>query len=256
VPFYTVPTTLLGLFFTPINSWHASMQSAYGEAWTARDLGWIRQAFRRTIDRALLLGGLGLSVFIAVGASFIATWTHGRLTLSPAMTASVCAIAMSGALVTAGEFLLTGLNRHRSASVAELACGLLSLVLVPYSVATLGLGAVGVGAIASVLVTSAWVLRREIAGHLGGHCFPPLSYSARLSVAVAAAAWAGMLASGAVPSAAGTGQFLRLAAGSVAAFAVYAAAAAVLRLVAVEEAFRLKRQLMDFLVPSASGGSA
>jgi O-antigen/teichoic acid export membrane protein len=231
VPFYTVPTTLLGLFFNPINTWSASMQSAYGEAWTSGALEWARTAFRRSLERACLLGGLGLALFGVLGGSFIALWTHGKLTLGPAMTASVCAMVAVATLVTAGDYLLTGFNRHRRAAMAELANGVLAMILIPLVIRWLGAGAVGLGAVGATLLTAAWVLRREIRVHLGDTCFPTGGFLFRAGLAVAAAAAAAWAFSSDGPAGSLWAGVLHLALGGAAGLVVYGAAVVSLRLV-------------------------
>lgn len=243
VPFYTVPTTLLSLFFTPINSWNSSMQSAYGEAWTAGDLDWIRTAFRRSIARALLVGSLGVALFVAEGDTFIRLWTHARLSLSAPMAASICAIVVSGALIAAGEYLLTGLNRHKTAAVAELANGLIALALVPLSVHWFGLGAVGMGVVAAALASSAWVLRREIAARIGNQCFPSPWFLLRLAATGAAAAWVAWLFVGSLGPQILWPTLLHLALGGAAGCGVFALLAAALRLVDSEEAAAVKHRM-------------
>ena len=167
VPLYTVPTTLISLFFTPINSWNASMQSAYGEAWTSGSRDWTRKAFRHSLEQALIFAGLGIALFLALGDSFIRLWTRDRLWLSPGMALSVAGVALTVAAITSGEYLLTGLNRHRGAAVAELANGCLALVLVVVVVKYFGLGSVGLGVVGAALATCVWYLRREIRSQIG-----------------------------------------------------------------------------------------
>jgi O-antigen/teichoic acid export membrane protein len=195
VPFYTVPSTLLTMFYTPINSWNSNMQSAYGEAWESGDKAWVRGAFRTALERALLLGGLGVALFLALGNRFIVLWTHGRLSLEPATALSISGIVTVGALIAAAQFLLTGLNRHRTAAIAEIANGVATLILVSLFLHLWGLGAVGIGVVASALGTSGWVLRREVASRLGPSCFPTASFILRVcATATAAAAAAAIVA--------------------------------------------------------------
>jgi len=172
VPFYTVPTTLLTIFLTPINSWSANMQSAYGEAAEAGALDWVKRAFRLSLERALILQGLGVALFLALGDSFVRLWTHDRLSVSPVMAVSVAAIGLTGSTLAAGQSLLTGLNRHRRAALAEVANGVLALVGVSLAVRWLGAGAVGLGVVGAAVATSAWVLRGEIAGLIGAGFLP------------------------------------------------------------------------------------
>jgi len=246
VPFYTVPVTLLSLFFTPINSWNANMQSAYGEAWTSGDKDWVRGAFKRTLERALILGGLGVALFLVQGDTFIRLWTHNRLWLGSAMAVSVSGITVISSLLSAGQFLLTGLNRHRNAAMAEIANGLLSLGLVVLAIRWLGLGAVGVGVVCAACATSGWVLRREIKSQLGGGCFPTLSFVLKIGVAMAVGAAAAMM----IARMGGSGHtfvaILHLIFAAAVGLAGYLAAAFALKLVATGEAsaigWRLKQR--------------
>jgi O-antigen/teichoic acid export membrane protein len=190
VPFYTVPTTLLTMFFTPINSWNANMQSAYGEAWESGDKDWVRGAYQMSLERALVLGGLGISLFLALGDRFIRLWTHDRLSLDLATALSISAIVALSALIAGGQFLLTGLNEHRRASIAEICNGMASLVLTSLCVRLWGLGSVGFGVVVAALGTSVWVLQREIASHTGRTFLPTVFFSARICAAVLAGALA------------------------------------------------------------------
>jgi O-antigen/teichoic acid export membrane protein len=246
VPFYTVPNTLLSIFFTPINSWNANMQSAYGEAWTSGDKDWVRAAFKRTLERALLLGGLGVALFLALGDTFIRLWTHNRLSLGPAMAASVTGIVVMATLLAAGQFLLTGLNRHRNAAMAEIANGLLSLGLVVLAIQWLGLGAVGAGVVCAAGATSGWVLRREIESQLGSGCFPTLPFVLKIGVAMAVGAAAAMMIARMGGSGHTFAAILHLTFAAAVGLAGYLAAAFALRLVATGEAsaigWRLKQR--------------
>jgi O-antigen/teichoic acid export membrane protein len=243
VPFYTVPTTLLSMFFTPINSWNANMQSAYGEAWESGDKDWVRGAFRISLERALVAGGLGVALFLSLGDRFIRLWTHGRLSMSHGTAASVAAITTMAALVTAGQFLLTGLNRHRRAAIAEICNGVIALVLTTLSVRLWGLGSVGIGVVGAALVTSAWVIRQEVIHRVGDRCLPPTSFVLRSIVASAVGAGAAACASTLGQPEGLVGALLQLAAGGVAGVATYSALAFVLELVALRQVVDVSRRL-------------
>jgi O-antigen/teichoic acid export membrane protein len=228
------------------------MQSAYGEAWTSGDKDWVRAAFKRTVERALLLGGLGVSLFLVLGNSFIRLWTHNRLSLGSAMAASVTGIVVMASLLTAGQFLLTGLNRHRNAAMAEIANGVLSLGLVVLAIRWLGLGAVGAGVVCAACATSARVVRREIKSQLGRGCFPTLPFFLKVGLAMAVSAAAAMVIA---HTGAGGTKFavaVRLALAAATGMTGYLVAAFVLRLVATGEAVALGRQLRQRLLPSAT----
>lgn len=247
VPYYTVPVTLFSLFLTPINTWSASMQSAYGEAGASGAMDWVRNAFRQSLERALLLGGLGAALFFVLGDSFVRAWTHGRLTVSWGMAASVLVIGGLGSFMQAGQYLLTGLNRHRRVAVAEIISGLLALVAVPFAVGLWGAGGVGLGVTGAVLASSAWVLLREVRLQLGVGCLPDWSFLLRVATATAACA---MVAT--VTLSVGARQMegmavLDLLVAGAAGLTAFGAAALALRLFAVHETLdwvlRLKGKL-------------
>lgn len=244
VPFYTVPVALLSLFFTPLTSWAGSMQGAYGEAWSSGAREWAAGAFRATLDRTLVVGGLGVALFLSFGDGFVQVWSRGRLNLAPAMAASVSAIVAANSLVKAAQFLLTGLNCQRRAAVAEIASGALSMALVPLSVHFLGAAGVGVGAIAAILLTSAWVLPREVRARLGSAAFPPASFALRVGAALAATTMVGDLVAGLIRFEGAGAEIWRLAAGGVAGVAVFLLAALGLRLVPWEDAQAAVRWLL------------
>jgi O-antigen/teichoic acid export membrane protein len=242
VPLYTVPTTLLSTFFGPINTWNASMQSAYGEAWTSGSKAWTVNAFRKTLERALLFGGYGVALFLALGDPFIRLWTHNRLWLNPAMAASVTAIAIIGTLILGSEYLLTGLNRHRRASIAEIINGLVAMALVPLMARWMGMGSVGIAIAGAALFTSGWVLPIEIRSRLGPGCFPPISFFARVIGATAAA----VAACAAAPQPGGDGfpgTVLRLLSGALIGSISYVAAVIALQLVSIGGIVSIGRRL-------------
>ena len=243
VPFYTVPTTLLSMFYTPVNSWNANMQSAYGEAWESGDKDWVRGAFRLSLERALVVGGLGVALFLALGDRFIRLWTHGRLSMSHGTAASVAAITTIAALVTAGQFLLTGLNRHRKAAIAEICNGVIALVLTVFCVRAWGLGSVGIGVVAASLATSAWVIRQEIVRRVGPRCLPSASFLLRSIVAAVLGAVAAAFVSKAGEPLGLAAALLQLAVGGVAGVAAYCALAFALELVALRQVVDVGRRL-------------
>jgi O-antigen/teichoic acid export membrane protein len=249
VPLYTVPTTLLTMFFNPITVWNANMQSAYGEAWTSGDKDWVRGAFKRTLERALLLGGLGVSLFLALGDPFIRLWTHNRLFLSPAMAASVTGIVLMASWLTTGQYMLTGLNRNRNVAMAEIANGLLSLGLVALAVSWLGLGAVGAGVLCAASATSAWVLWREIKAQLGSHCFPSGQFVLKVGLAVILGAASAMMIVRMGTNGHVFARALHLALAGATGTAVFLAAVFFFKLVAAGQAVALGRQLKQRLLP-------
>ncbi len=251
VPAYTVPLTLITMFFSPITSWNASMQSAYGEAWESGDRDWVRTAFRATLERALLLGGLGLALFLPLSGGFIELWTHGRLQVTLPAAVSIAAIASVSAVLSAGQFLLTGLNRHRRAALAELCNGILALLLVPLFVHLAGLAAVGAGVVIAALLTSGWMLWTEISSLLGRTSFPAGSFLGRIFVAIAG----GGAAAGAVFHGTHLGNpILSLFAGLTAGVGAYFAIGVGLKLVGGGDVQQLRGLLRRRLEPRPANG--
>jgi O-antigen/teichoic acid export membrane protein len=249
VPFYTVPTTLLSLFFVPINSWNANLQTAYGEAWMSGARDWVRTAFRHSLERAMIVGGLGVALFLALGATFIRLWTHDRLWVDPATAFSVAAIVAMSAWLTAGQFLLAGLNRHRQAALAEIANGLLALALVIAAVSWFGLGAVGGGVVIAAIATSVWVLRREIAAQLGDGCFPDWRFCLKVCLAMVAAALVALLIDRTGVNSDVRVVAARLVVSATVGAAVFFAAVFVLKLVATADVVALGRRLKLRFIP-------
>jgi O-antigen/teichoic acid export membrane protein len=243
VPFYTVPMTLLSMFFAPINSWNASLQSAYGEAWESGDRDWVRGAFRLTLERAVVLAGLGNALFLALGDRAIRLWTHDRLSLDFATAASVAAITTVTAFTSAGQFLLCGLNRHRRAAFAEISNGVIAMFLVYFSVRLGGLWAAGFGAAFAAAVTSGWVLRREVGAELGANALPENSFIFRAAVAAVACAGAAVAVSHLGEFGGFVQALLRLGAAGLAGSAAFAGVALALGIVAVGQLLDLAQRL-------------
>lgn len=241
VPFYSVPTTLLTMFFTPINSWNASMQNAYGEAWVAGERDWVRNAFRQSLERATILGALGIALFFALGDRFIRLWTHDRLWVDPATAVSVASVVAIGALLSAGQFLLTGLNCHRRAALAEVANGLLAIVLVVLAARGWGLPGVGVAVVVAAAATSAWVLWRQVRAQLEGGCFPRLGFWLRAGLALTAASVAAALARRGLTNGGELSAALGLALAGGIGCVVFLTAAVALKLIAMADAVTVGR---------------
>ncbi len=247
VPLYTIPTTLLSLFFTPINSWNASMQSAYGEAWTSGAVDWTRAAFRKSLERALLFGGLGVALFLATGNLFIRLWTHNRVWMDPAMAASVCALVVAAAVITACEYLLTGLNQHRGAALAGLANGVIAVVTIPLCIRWWGLGTIGIGGLVAAAATSGWVLHRQIRSQLGAGCFPNVAFVLRLAVVVGIATAIGHFLGSLVPSGGLESAVLKLVLAATGSLVAFIAAGFILRLYGSDEVASVGRRLRESL---------
>ena len=167
VPYLTIPLTLLNLPITMLSSFNANLQAGYGEAISKGETKWIADVVLRIFKQSLLLIGLLSAGFYLLAEPFITLWTSGRLDVSEGMLGSVWAIAVSGAFLSVFRFALSGMNRHRAASQSELICGILTVVLANLSVRYLGYQWVGLGILLSVLLTSGWILPRELSRALG-----------------------------------------------------------------------------------------
>jgi hypothetical protein len=192
-----------------------------------------------------------VALFLVLGDSFIRLWTHGRLWLDPAAAASVTGIVVMASLLAAGQYMLTGLNRHRNVAIAEIQNGVLSMVLVVLAVRWLGLGAVGAGVLCAACATSARILRREVSLQLGSGCFPSFPFIIKIVLAVAASLAAAMCVARTGGGGATFAAGLRLALAGAIGTAVYLAAAFSLKLIATGEAVAFGRQLRQRLLPSS-----
>jgi len=172
VPLYTVPTTILTLLFMPLNAWSTSLQSAYGEAWTSGNRAWVVKTFRSTIERGLFWGAGGAALFLPLASPFVTLWTNGRLVLPPWMPLAVATICFVGWFEMAGQYLLSGLNLQRKVAAAEIVCGLLVLVVSPWTVRWLGPAGIGLGFLIPALATSIRLVFSEVRAHVGAAAFP------------------------------------------------------------------------------------
>jgi O-antigen/teichoic acid export membrane protein len=249
VPLYTVPVTLLTLFFAPINSWNANMQNAYGEAWSSGDREWVKRGFRLSLERAAVLGALGVALFFSLGDTFVRLWTHDRLWIEPMMAASIAASVVLTTFLTAGQFLLTGLNRHRNVALTEIANGALAIFLVVVVLRWFGLNAVGFGVVAAALATSVWVLRREVIRVLGAGAFPSFRFGVKILVVLGLSAGAAVLVVRLGTAGDVMSTLLKLIAGAGAGVVVFLAAAFVTELVAKADAMTLGRRFRARFFP-------
>jgi hypothetical protein len=101
-----------------------------------------------------------------MAGEFVHFWTNGKLMLPFGMTLSIAAMALSSWLLVTGQALLTGINRQRQAAMGELVSGVLCLILTTWGVRHGGVGAVGLGLVSAALLTSGWILPRELKRHL------------------------------------------------------------------------------------------
>lgn len=173
VPTLTLPLTLLGVAGGFLFNWSSSLQSAYGEAWSKGDKGWIAASVRHVIERGLGWLLLASCLILSLGQWFVRVWTSGRVVVPMSMLASAVAIAMSSWMIDICIFALVGINRQRRIAFAELlnvclaagACCLLCVFGRPTYI--------GFGILAAALLTSVWVGRRDLVLWLESDAFEP-----------------------------------------------------------------------------------
>jgi O-antigen/teichoic acid export membrane protein len=193
VPLYTVPSTLLQIAFMPLNAWNASLQSAYGEAWESGNRSWVISIFRHTLERGLFWGACGSALFLPLAIPFVSVWTAGRLVVPPLMPLAVVVTSFTAWFATAGQYLLSGLNRQRKVAVAEIGCGLLAIGTAALAVRWLGPAGVAVGVLLPAIMTSLRWIVSEIKFHVSPDAFPPWEFLVRVGLVLAVAGGAGSL---------------------------------------------------------------
>jgi O-antigen/teichoic acid export membrane protein len=168
VPAFSVPMTILNAPLGFLTSFSSSLQPAYGEAIGRGEKRWIAETVGRILRRSLLLLGILASGFILLADPFIQWWTGGELQPPPGMLWSVLAIGSVTTILGALRFALTGINRHRTAALADLLAGLLALGFGTLVVIRLGPNWVGLAVAGAALLTSGWILPRELIRALDG----------------------------------------------------------------------------------------
>jgi len=242
VPYLSIPLTLLNTPLGIVNSFNASLQAGYGEAMGRNEAIWVAETVRRTLRQLLVMLGLLSCVFFLLASPFIYQWTGGRIDLSWVMLGSALAIASSGALLAVFRFALSGINRHRTAALSELLFGGLSMALAFAVVRAFGFQWVGVGILGAALISSGWILPRELRLALSAsHLWPSIPFwlrwggSAIVVAATGAAVWSLM---------AGFPVLLAMIATAVTIVALYAAAIHWLLPDESKLVFRMVRRLM------------
>src|SRR5262249_44618606 len=152
-------------------------------------------------------------------------------------------IALLTAILSAGQFLLTGLNRHRNAAVVEIANGVLALVFVTLTLRWLGLNAVGLGVVTAAALTSVGVVFRGICGLLGAGSLPSLSFLLRIVSVATASSVAASVALRVGEKVGEVSVVFRLIVAGAVGLAVYGTLALAVDLVLKDEAIAVGRRL-------------
>jgi O-antigen/teichoic acid export membrane protein len=173
VPLFSIPMTLLNAPLGVLSSFSANLQPGYGEAMGRGETQWVADTVRRILRQVIVVVGLLTCGFLLLAAPFVRVWTGGRIELEPKMLASVLAIAVVGAVLSVFRFALTGINRHRLASISDLLCGALAIGLSVLAVRRFGHAFIGLGIVAAAGLTSGWVLPVELRRTLRASTFWP-----------------------------------------------------------------------------------
>ena|GEM_PF-920426 len=167
VPTFTIPLTLINTPLSLIQSLHANLQAAYGEAIGANDHAWIASTVSKMLRQTLILICFLIAGFLTVSRPFIELWTGGRMIIGEAMQWSVAGVAACLAINSIFRFALSGMNRHRLTGITEIAFGVLSIVLGSLVASNLGIGTIGVGIVTAYISTCGWILPRQLSRQLG-----------------------------------------------------------------------------------------
>lgn len=120
VPALTLPTTLLGVVTVFLFNWSASLQTAYGDAWSKGDKAWISRSIEHLMVRGLGWMLLASCFILGLGQSFVRIWTGGHVPVPIPMLLSVVAIAVSSWATDLFIFALVGINRQRRIAFVEI----------------------------------------------------------------------------------------------------------------------------------------
>ncbi len=195
VPLFSIPMTLLNTPLGILSSFSACLQPGYGEAIVRGETQWVADTVRRILRQVVVMLGLLGCGFLLLASPFVQLWTGGRVQLSPILLANVFGIAAVGAILTAFRYALTGINRHRRASIGDVVAGGLAMLLGVLVVREFGYQWIGLAVVGAVAVTSGWVLPVELCRALGSAAFwPPLGFWLRCAAVVGGAFGAGWLA--------------------------------------------------------------
>jgi O-antigen/teichoic acid export membrane protein len=190
VPFFAVPARLFGIGTGLVTSFCSLLQPAFGEAYARSDLDWIRRTLREVWEKTLLATALGAALLTGIGSTFVFVWTAGKLVVSTEMLVSVAIAGAPPAALAPVKFLLAGINRHREAAIAEITGGVLALIFAFAAVGLLSPEAVGLGVLLGAASTTAWLLPKSAASHLGMTNLLPARWTLGKIALVASAVYA------------------------------------------------------------------
>jgi len=226
VPLYSIPLTLLNAPLSVFLTLSAVLQPAFGEAKGMGQVSWIADTILGLRRQLLLaLGFLGCG-FILLASRFIDLWTGGEVSVPHAMLLSVLGIAGLQAILALDRFTLVGMNLHRGAAVADIACGIVCIATGGWIVSVGGPSSIGLGIVVGSLATIGWFLPNSLQRHLRGQSvLPPLAYWTRWILVQAITYTSGWWI---LAGLSGVPTWIQVAVTGVAIVVVYAAASLVL----------------------------
>jgi len=168
VPLFSIPHTLITAPLSILATFSLTLQPAFGEAISRGEYRWIADTVGMVLKQTILVLGLLVSGFIGLASPFITWWTAGKLHVSTTMILSVVAIAAVSAILTVLRYAVTGINRHRTAAFADLLSGIVALGLGIFVVRQFGPEWIGLAVAGAVLITTGWILPRELITALDG----------------------------------------------------------------------------------------
>jgi O-antigen/teichoic acid export membrane protein len=203
VPYFSIPMTLLNAPLSVMWSFSASLQAGYGEAFGRGEHEWVAHTLQTILRQTITVLGLLGCGFLLLASPFARMWTGGEIDLEPLMLLNVLIIAGVGALLSVFRFAITGINRHRIAGFSDFFCGVFAIVFALLAVKYLGFDWVWTGVLLAALLTSAWILPRELSRALQiENLLPPVSFWGRwciISTITAICGWVAFMACTALP---------------------------------------------------------
>ncbi|MCW1887312.1 lipopolysaccharide biosynthesis protein [Luteolibacter flavescens] len=185
VPFFTIPLTLINTPLAIVSSLSSNLQAGYGEAIARGEVEWIATTVTRFLRNTIVILGLLGCGYLLLSPALIDLWTHGKITTSPQMLASVLIYAAMGSVLNVFRFALTGINRHKVAALSDLACGLLAIVLAHVAVKSFGPDFFGLGILAACLLTSVWIIPYSLRRALSSsQLWPTVGFWSRIGLVV------------------------------------------------------------------------
>jgi O-antigen/teichoic acid export membrane protein len=223
VPALTLPTTLLGVVTVFLFNWSASLQTAYGDAWSKGDRAWISRSIEHLIVRGLGWMLLASCFILGLGQWFVRVWTGGHVSVPIPLLFSVVAIAVASWATDLFIFALVGINRQRRIAFVEMGNACLATLVGWLLCANGHAEYIGFAVLGSALATTLFFGWRQLCFWLGTRSLRPDVKSIGRLVLVAAFTFAVLIGGRSVamePSEGSWASWLKLtgvgAAGSVA----------------------------------------